>query len=259
MPGEFEGLERATRQVASAASKVERWASGLTWEEPKQPNNPFKGIKNFDTLKEKYAELIVSDYAQKRSQLNVYYLQHLILINNNFIKALTIIYNDYKKLEARKQQSKTTDAEPEKFTMEEFKNRFKFDEKTGEFVDKNAPQQSGQTKTQQPSANAELQKELDANLKSLLQNFGFYRQALTDENYLNNKLEFIKKTASTIRRYITKYTKKLELYQQEVSTGKVIPKKEKVQQPQQAVEEAPKTTDSNLTATNKKIKLKIKK
>ena len=243
MPNEFSALETVTNKVAQTANKVSNWAKGLSWDSPTQSNSPFKGIKSFDALNEKYRELLSTDYKDKRSQLNVLYLQSMLLVSNNFIKGLNNLKDYYGRLE-----NKTTDAVPENVSAKEFLNQY-VDSTSGKFVQSGVKQPVEPKTAENPTKN-KIEEALSKELDELLKTIGFYKESLFDPLYSTDKVKFIDNTISKMVSFVENTKVKLAKYQQEVATGKQLPKKSK---------EQPKTGDSYLTnGGSKKLKIKIK-
>jgi len=268
MPNEFAALEKVTGKVSGIAGKVKQWSENLKWDAPSQfgEQNPFKGTKNLKVLNQKYTEILKTTHENNRPQLNVYYLEQRILIIENFVKMLNLIKQDYLKVKAKKAELKITDAEPdERLSGKEFFEKYVNAEGK---VDPKKPQQT-QQQTTQPTQNQstaesaevksvrDYEKELNSDLKTLLTEFGVYKEYAMNDVYLKNKVDFITRLSTGLKISLNNQRTKLDKYKEEVRTNKRFPKKQKEQKPET---ETVKTKDSYLTADNRKIiKVKIKK
>lgn len=102
MPNEFEGLEKVASSAQKIAARVIKWIGNLKWEEMSslKVESPFKNIRNFKNLNEKYRDILEIQGARMRPKLNVFYLEQRKIILENTVKMLSVLKNDYEALKA---------------------------------------------------------------------------------------------------------------------------------------------------------------
>jgi hypothetical protein len=275
MPSEFEALEKVVGTIKNSgniAKRILNWLESSQWEVPTEfGKNPFAKIKSITQLDEKYKEL-VEEYARKnlRSLLNVFYLQQLILILENITEALELLENEFEKLKQLKFRLKINDAvgypnqtkdpyegDPLNLTPEQIqKGEFPKDPRIKDPGKPKDPDQSEEDNSSEEASQSdikaakEIEKELNDELITLLRAVGKYNVYRFDEIFRTDKIKFINQLKGYYFESLKTLRKKLELYKEEVKTGK---QKKKVKK------ETDTYLEPNLKNSNKKIKIKIKK
>lgn len=278
MPSEFEALEKVVSTVKSSGNIVKRilnWLESSQWEIPSEfGKNPFSKIKSFLELDSKYKNLVI-DYEKRklRSLLNVFYLEQLILIIKNVIEALDLLEDEFTKLKALKVKLKINDAvtfpnqkkqpyegDPLNLTPEQIqKGEFPDDprikdpnknKETEKFEETEKPEETKKSNQLDIDRVKSIEKELTNELTTLLKAIGKYNLYRFDETLNSNKIEFINKLNIAYSKTLRTSRAKLDLYREEVRTGKIKPKVKK---------ETDAYLSGNLNEGTKKIKIKIKK
>lgn len=252
--GALEKVVGTIKSLGSVSMKVQNWIESSQWKAPENPfgKNLFSETKSIVNLNNKYKE-IFPKFQKNRSLLNYFYLSQRIVITNNYVEALNLLQDDFIKLDQERslleQEIKNNSQGGDIPTFEELLS--KYTDSFGQFDPSKKPvEESEKQKANKIQALLEFEKLINEELRNLLRQFGILKQVITEPDYANDKIKFTGNLIKTYRSDIEETKIKLQLYKEEVETGK---EKEKVQKSEDAY------LSGNLNATNKKIKIRIKK
>ena len=252
--GALEKVVGKVKSLGSASRKIANWIESSQWKAPVSPfgKNPFTETKNLVNLNKKYKELFPK-FKNNRSLLNYNYLAQRIVIIKNFIEALDLLQDDFIKLDQERslleQEIKNNSQGGEIPTFEELLS--KYTNSSGQFDPSKKPVEEAEKQiANKTQALLEFEKIINEELKTLLRQFAILKQVVTDPDYANDKIKFTGDLIKAYKAELQNSNTKLPLYAEEVETGQ---EKEKVQKSEDAY------LSGNLNATDKKIKIRIKK
>lgn len=252
--GALEKVVGKVKSLGSASRKIANWIESSQWKAPVNPfgKNPFSETKNLVNLNKKYKELF-PQFKNNRSLLNYYYLAQRIVIIKNFIEGIDLLQDDFIKLDQDRslleQEIRNNNQSGNIPTFEELLAQYT--NSSGEFDPSKRPvREAAKQRANKVQALVEFEKIINEELRTLLRQFGILKQVITDPDYANDKIKFTGDLIKAYRAELQNSETKLPLYKEEVETGK---EKEKVQKSEDAY------LSGNLNATDKKIKIRIKK
>jgi hypothetical protein len=252
--GALEKVVGKVKSLGSASRKIANWIESSQWKAPVSPfgKNPFTETKNLVNLNKKYKELF-PQFKNNRSLLNYNYLSQRIVIIKNFIEALDLLQDDFIKLDQEQflleQEIKNNSQGGDIPTFEELLAQYT--NSSGQFDPSKRPvEEAAKQRANKAQALLEFEKIINEELRTLLRQFAILKQVVTDPDYANDKIKFTGDLIKAYKAELQNSNTKLSLYAEEVETGQ---EKEKVQKSEDAY------LSGNLNATDKKIKIRIKK